>query len=113
MERSFSLLDQARAEGAQAFAGCYEMNVSTDILPDRFALVSDSASLPGLLGIRYVDSTGRQSERIIDAGWTMVGGQVVIRTTARGTIMTLSKEGPAVTAETPNGPRRGRVISCR
>lgn len=112
MERSFSLLDQASTEATRAFAGCYEMNVSTDILPDRFALVTDSATMPGLLGIRYVDSTGQLSERIVDAGWTMAGGQALVRT-ARGTILTLSKAGPAVTGDSPNGPRRGRVISCR
>ena len=94
------------------FVGCYEMNVSTDILPARFALVADSAG-PSRFEVRYLDGDGRPSERILDASWGTEGGRAVIRTTGRGTLLTLVKTGSAVTAESPNGPRTGRVFPCR
>ena len=100
------------ADGLPDFVGCYEMNVSTDILPVRFALVRDSAG-PNQFAVRYLDANGRPGERVLDAAWTPVGTRAVVQTVSRGTILTLTKTGTAVRAESPNGPRTGRVTSCR
>jgi hypothetical protein len=106
------MADRASFEAVSTFAGCYEMNVSTDILPIRFALVNDSAG-PGQFEVRYLDADGRPAERIVDAVWGTEGGRAVVRTVARGTILTLTKTGTAVSAESPNGPRSGRVSACK
>ena len=110
--RAMDMADRASFEATASFAGCYEMNVSTDILPVRFALVKDSAG-PGQFEVRYLDADGRPSERIQDAVWTTEGGRAVVKTVGRGTILTLTRTGAAVAAESPNGPRSGRVSSCR
>lgn len=107
-----SMADRAELSALTAFVGCYEMNVSTDILPARFALLADSAG-PSRFEVRYLDANGRPSERILDAFWETEGGRAVIRTTGRGIVLTLGKTGSAVTADSPNGPRSGRVLSCR
>jgi hypothetical protein len=97
-----------------AFVGCYEMSVSTDILPARFALVADSSAvLPGLLGVRYLDGQGNLSDRIVDAGWTVDGSRAVIRSPGKGVLLTLTRTGSAVTGSSPNGLRSGRVAFCR
>jgi hypothetical protein len=112
--RDFSMAERADAEAVTAGLGCYEMNASTDVIPMRFALVADSSSsLPGFRRVRYVNDQGQLTEPMMDAGWTMEGGRIVIRTSNRGAVLTLSKTGAAVTGESPNGPRTGRVISCR
>ena len=95
-----------------SFVGCYQLNESTDILPARFALRADSAG-GNLFDVRYVDSLGRATERILDAGWVIEGGRVVVKTVRRGTILSMSLADGAVTAESVNGPRAGRVTGCR
>ena len=98
--------------GSRAFVGCYELNNSTDVLPMRFALVADSAGA-GLSQVRYLDSTGAITERIADAAWSIENGRAVIRTVRRGSILSLSRSDAAVTGESINGPRTGRLTACR
>jgi len=90
------------------------MNASTETFPARFALVADPVpGASGLLAVRYVDANGRLSDRILDAGWTPEEGRAVVKTVARNPILTLSRSGETVVAQSPNGPRTGRVGSCR
>lgn len=104
----------ASGEAVPALSGCYEMDASTDILPARFALVADSApAMPGHHAVRYVDANGRVSEAIADAGWTTEAGRAIVRTIARGTILTISRAGAQATAQSPNGTRSGSVAICR
>jgi hypothetical protein len=110
----FALADVASARAVLAFMGCYAMDASTDVLPSKFALVGDSAAaVPGQLAVRYVDSTGVVTAGIADAGWTTEGGRAIVRTLARGVILTISRSGSEVSAASPSGPRTGRVTSCR
>jgi hypothetical protein len=92
--------------------GCYEMNASTEILPARFALSLDSAATSGLMSIRYVDAEGRSTSPIADLGWSVEGGQVVVKTLARETLLTLRRTGSVVSGEGRSGSRNGRVVSC-
>jgi hypothetical protein len=108
-QRAFN---EAPASAAAAFAGCYEMSASTDVLPARFALVNDSAAISGLLAIHYVDADGRSTSRIQDLGWALEGDHVIVKTQAGQTLLTLRKTGSAVSAEGRSGSRNGRVVSC-
>jgi hypothetical protein len=95
-----------------SYAGCYELNESTDVLPKRFALRADSARA-GLYEVRYVDSSGFVDGRMVDAGWMETGGRAVIRTAGLGEILTIVRTGNAASAQSPLGPRTVRVTTCR
>ncbi|HET9425221.1 MAG TPA: zf-HC2 domain-containing protein [Gemmatimonadaceae bacterium] len=113
-QADMAVAERAESDMTRAFMGCYELNASTDILPGRFALVADTATaLPGLRAIRYLDASGRLTDRIVDAGWTIEAGRVIVRTAGRGVILSFTKVGTEVSGESPNGPRTGRVASCR
>jgi hypothetical protein len=105
--------DMASVDSPRAFIGCYEMNSSTGILPARFALTSDSSAIPGLQRVQYVDAEGKAISSISDLGWAIEGGQVVVKTLAQETLLTLRKTGSAVAGESRSGPRNGRVTSCK
>ena len=109
--RSTQLSEMVVTGTGPLYAGCYELNESTDVLPKRFALRDDSARA-GLQEIRYVDSTGAVDGRMVDAGWTEIGGRAVIRTTRLGEILTITRTGNDVGAESPLGPRSVRVMKC-
>jgi hypothetical protein len=111
--QGFVMADQAASEAIGAAVGCYELNASTDVLPARFALTADSAAVPGLFTIRYLDADGRPAPSIIDLGWMTAGGAVLIRNAAGVQLLTMVKTASGVTGESPNGQRNGRVISCR
>lgn len=105
--------DLALVDSPRAFMGCYEMNSSTGILPARFALTADSAAIPGLQRVQYVDADGKAISSISDVGWAIEGGQVVVKTLAQETLLTLRKTGSAVAGESRSGSRNGRVTSCK
>jgi hypothetical protein len=107
------MLDQAAAEAVRASVGCYQLNASTDVLPARFALTADSAAVPGLFAIRYLDAEDRLAPPIVDLGWVPVGRSVVIRNAAGMRLLILVKTDSSVTGDSPNGLRSGRVVSCR
>src|SRR5258708_7348981 len=109
--RSTQLSEMVVTGTGPLYAGCYELNESTDVLPKRFALRDDSARA-GLQEIRYVDSTGAVDGRMVDAGWTEIGGRAVIRTTRLGESLTITRTGNDVGAEAPLGPRSVRVMKC-
>ena len=111
--RDFAMVDQASAEAIRAAVGCYELNASTDVLPARFALTADSAAVPGLLSIRYLDAEDRLAPPIVDLGWVPAGGSITIRNAAGVHLLTMVKTASGVTGESPNGQRNGRVLSCR
>jgi hypothetical protein len=111
--QDFAMADQAGAEAVRAAVGCYELNTSTDVLPSRFALTADSAAVPGLLTIRYLDAEGRLAPPIVDLGWMSAGGAVLIRNAAGVQLLTMVKTASGVMGDSPNGQRNGRVISCR
>ena len=111
--RDFAMVDQAAAEAVRAAVGCYELNASTDVLPARFALTADSAAVPGLLSIRYLDAEDRLAPPIIDLGWRPSGGSITVRNAAGMQLLTMVKTASGVTGESPNGQRNGRVLSCR
>jgi hypothetical protein len=98
-----------------SYAGCYEVNESTDVLPKRFALRTDSAraGVDGLYEVRYVDSTGVMDGRMVDAGWMETGGRAVIRTSRLGDILTILNTGNGIVAQSPLGPRTVKVTACR
>ncbi len=113
-EASPAQSDLAETDVTTRFVGCYEMNASTETLPVRFALVADTVSgTSGLLEARYVDANGRLGDRILDAGWSPEAGRAVVKTIARGPILTLTRTGGTVIGQSPNGPRTGRVTLCR
>jgi hypothetical protein len=99
----------------RSFVGCYEVNESTDVLPKRFALRTDSAraGVDGLYEVRYVDSTGVMDGRMVDAGWMETGGRAVIRTSRLGDILTILNTGNGIVAQSPLGPRTVKVTACR
>jgi hypothetical protein len=102
------------SDAVATFSGCYELDASTDVLPARFALMPDSApAMPGHYAVRYIDAGGRTSEPIADAGWTSEAGRAIVKTISRGTILTISRDGAQVTAQSPNGTRAGSVAICR
>lgn len=102
------------SDAVATFSGCYELDASTDVLPARFALMPDSApAMPGHHAVRYIDAGGRTSEPIADAGWTSEAGRAIVKTISRGTILTISRDGAQVTAQSPNGTRAGSVATCR
>ena len=100
---------------ASAFAGCYELNESTDVLPARFALRSEANALGGGAAreVRYVDSTGAVDGRIPDVSWTESEGRVVVRTNARGEILAIVRAGNVLAAQSGLGVRTVRVAPCR
>ena len=109
--RSAGMLSEAVVT-IPSYAGCYELNESTDVLPKRFALREDSARA-GLYEVRYVDSTGAVDGRMVDAGWLDTGDRAVIRTARLGDILTIARTEKGVAAESPLGPRTVRVTTCR
>jgi hypothetical protein len=109
VERGFAKMPD---EAPSAFVGCYVMNASTEILPARFALATDSSAIPGLLRMQYVDGDGLATQPIADVGWAVEGGEVVVKTQARETLLTLQKTGSSVSGQSRSGPRNGRVTSC-
>jgi Putative zinc-finger len=98
-----------------SYAGCYEVDQSTDVLPRRFALRADSAraGVAGMYEVRYIDSTGAIDGRMVDAGWMEISGRAVIRTARSGEILAITRTGSAIGAESPLGPRTVRQTSCR
>lgn len=102
------------AAATRMFVGCYELNESTDVLPARFALLTDaSPALPGQSGVRYVDSEGRPADRILDAGWVEQNGMALISTVGRGLVLSLSRTDSLARGQSVSGPRNGRVTPCR
>lgn len=98
-------------EARLAVARCYELDESTDILPKRFALRTDST---GVNEVRYVDSTGTVDGKIFDARWTEADGRVSISTAGRGVVLTLTRLGLGdFQAQSPLGPRAAKVATCR
>jgi len=95
-----------------SYAGCYEVNESTDVLPKRFALRADSTRA-GFYDVRYVDSTGAVDGRMVDAGWLETGGRAVIRTARLGNVLTIARTETGIAADSPLGPRTVRVTGCR
>jgi hypothetical protein len=112
-QRDFAMVDRARSEAVQAALGCYELNTSTDVLPARFALTADSAAASGLFAIRYLEDDGRLAPPIVDLGWVPSGREIVVRNATGRQLLTFLKTGSTVTGDSPNGPRSGRVFSCR
>lgn len=110
---SRAMVDRAESEAIRTFVGCYDLNASTGTFPARFALVADTIpATSGLLAVHYVDANGRLSDRILDAGWSTEGSQAVVKTIARGPLLTIARAGGTVAAASPNGPRTGSVTDC-
>lgn len=97
------------------YVGCYEVNESTDVLPKRFALRSDSGRAPpdALYEVRYVDSTGAVAGRIADIGWRVTSGRATIETVARDEILGIRRVGQDFfAAQSVLGPRTVRMTPC-
>ena len=95
--------------------GCYELDQPTDVLPKRFALLAlpEPAAAAMALEVAYLDSTGAVAGRIPDVSWTESGGRAVVRTLARGEILTIVRTETGVSAQSVLGPRTARVAACR
>jgi anti-sigma factor RsiW len=108
-----ALAASADMSAPSAFAGCYEVDESIDVLPKRFALITSPLSALGRGEVRYVDSTGAVDGRIPDVSWTEGDGRAVIRTNARGEVLAILRAGDTLTAQSAAGPRTLRVTQCR
>jgi anti-sigma factor RsiW len=100
------------AETRLSFAGCYEDNTSTDVLPRRFALSRDSAGLGDFRQVRYIDSTGAVGPVIPDVVWRQTAGLASIRNRAGTELLALRQAGSAMVALSSTGPRPIRILPC-
>jgi anti-sigma factor RsiW len=89
-----------------SLAGCYEIDQSTDVLPRRFALVAPGEA-------RYVDSAGVMDGKIPDVSWTESSGRAVIRTLARGEVLSIERGPVLLSAQSALGARTVRTVRCR
>jgi len=91
---------------SSSFVGCYELDQSADVLPRRFALIGSDE-------VRYIDSTGAIAGRIPDVSWTETNGRAVVRTAARGEVLSLDRSLPTLSAQSKLGARTVRALDCR
>ena len=102
-QRQIPMSDMA---ASSSFVGCYELDQSADVLPRRFALIGSDE-------VRYIDSTGAIAGRIPDVSWTETNGRAVVRTAARGEVLSLDRSLPTLSAQSKLGARTVRALDCR
>jgi hypothetical protein len=98
-----------------SFVGCYQVSETTDVLPKEFALTNAPGAADQLRNtyeVRYLDSTGATSTPIIDVNWLALPGRAVIRS-PRGVILTLTRIGDKVAAQSALGLRTIQLVRCR
>ena len=108
-----ALAPTADMSAASAYAGCYEISESIDVLPKRFALIASPMAALGRGEVRYADSTGAVDGRIPDVSWTERDGRAVIRTNARGEVLAILRAADTLSAQSVAVPRTVRVTFCR